>query len=109
MFPSESQAKQANEIMLRYLSHCTKVKEETMGKPIRKYHIVPKHHLFLHLTHGIRHKGNPRFYQTYLDESLNKTICSIAASSHRSTMERRVAAKFHRSQKASLLDSQAWW
>ena len=35
---------------------------------------VPKHHLFLHLILGMPRLGNPRYYSTWLDEALNKTL-----------------------------------
>ena len=55
---------------------------------------APKSHLFPHLTLRIPHWGNPRFYSTYLDESLNRTFIKIAASCHRRTFERRMFSKF---------------
>ena len=48
----------------------------------------------IHLVLNAAEKGNPRFYATYLNESLNKIFISIAANCHRATFERRLFAKF---------------
>ena len=53
----------------------------------------PKHHMFRHLVAAIPMKGNPRYYHTYNDESLNRTIASLATSVHRATFERRLFLK----------------
>jgi len=51
---------------------------------------APKSHMFAHLTLRIPHWGNPRFYSTFLDESLNLTLAVVAAASHRLTWERSI-------------------
>ena len=51
-------------------------------------------YLAVHLALNAKVKGNPRFYTTYLDESLNQVFIRIAASCHRMTFERRVFAKY---------------
>ena len=66
--------------------------------------LKPKHHLFLHLSEQIKCRGNPRFYHTYRDEGLNRTIKKIAISSHRSTLERRLFAKFRLAHAESVND-----
>ena len=38
--------------------------------------------------------GNPRYYATFLDESLNLTLRDCAARSHRNTMEKRIFRLF---------------
>lgn len=48
---------------------------------------LPKSHMFIHVTQRIPEQGNPRFYSTFLDESLNLVIANMAAASHRSTWE----------------------
>eukprot|EP00959_Pyramimonas_sp_CCMP1952_P454458 9469938-Pyramimonas_sp.AAC.1 len=57
-------------------------------------HILPKHHLFKHLSHGIAEKGAPKFYHTYLDEHTNGVIAKICATCHRNRFERRVFSKY---------------
>lgn len=57
-------------------------------------HIIPKHHLFIHVTELIAVKGNPRHYSTFLDESINGEIASICAALHRSTFERKALQRF---------------
>ena len=54
----------------------------------------PKMHLVFHLVERTRTHGNPRFYSTFLDESLNSTLRGIVRSSHRATWELRVFSKF---------------
>ena len=51
---------------------------------------VPKHHMFAHMTQRIVKQGNPKFYSTFLDESLNAVISYIAGSVHRKHWEKRV-------------------
>eukprot|EP00959_Pyramimonas_sp_CCMP1952_P430694 9020002-Pyramimonas_sp.AAC.1 len=51
---------------------------------------APKSHMFAHLTLRIPHWGNPRFYSTFLDESLNLTLAVVASASHRLTWERSI-------------------
>ena len=38
--------------------------------------------------------GNPRYYATFLDESLNLTLRDCAARSHHNTMEKRIFRLF---------------
>jgi hypothetical protein len=45
-------------------------------------HLVPKFHLFWHLTVGMIVHGNARFYHTYPDERLNGIIASLASKCH---------------------------
>ena len=52
--------------------------------------LVPKHHQWVHLTIKIPIFGNPRFYSTFLDESLNLVVASMASASHQSNLEKRV-------------------
>ena len=54
----------------------------------------PKHHLMLHLIKRIWHRGNPRHYGTYRDESLNGVIAQIGRSCHRTAFGLAVHAKF---------------
>eukprot|EP00959_Pyramimonas_sp_CCMP1952_P463499 9485050-Pyramimonas_sp.AAC.1 len=56
--------------------------------------ILPKHHLFRHLTEMIRVKGSPHYYHTYIDEGMNGVVASIAASTHRARFERMVFRKW---------------
>eukprot|EP00959_Pyramimonas_sp_CCMP1952_P415681 8709658-Pyramimonas_sp.AAC.1 len=54
----------------------------------------PKHHLFRHLAAHICRKGNPRYYNTYWDESINGVIAKIANTTHRARFERMVFRKY---------------
>ena len=47
--------------------------------------LTPKHHLMVHMIQRIGRRGNPRFYATYRDESLNGIIGNIAKYAHRLT------------------------
>ena len=75
--------------------------------------LKPKHHLFTHLTFDAKTKGNPRYYWTYLDESLNRLITIIASGAHRMTFERRIFAKFRlyaaRSDIRNAMHALAWY
>eukprot|EP00959_Pyramimonas_sp_CCMP1952_P074958 1566455-Pyramimonas_sp.AAC.1 len=61
---------------------------ESCGIPM-----YPKHHLFRHLAAQICRKGNPRYYNTYWDETVNGVIKQIASSCHRARFERMVFRK----------------
>eukprot|EP00969_Alexandrium_andersonii_P220983 9759831-Alexandrium_andersonii.AAC.1 len=41
--------------------------------------LAPKHHLWAHMTMMSLRRGNPRWYSTFLDESLNAVVARIAA------------------------------
>ena len=56
--------------------------------------LTPKFHLMIHLIQQCGVRGNPRFYPTYRDESINGVIAKLARSSHRSTFADTVHAKF---------------
>ena len=52
--------------------------------------MLPKHHIFIHLTPYILYTGNPKYFSNFLDEGLNATIKSIAQCAHRLTWERSI-------------------
>ena len=55
--------------------------------------LVPKHHMWIHLTLGIRLTGNPRWFSCFTDESLNAVIATIAQTCHRAHWETKVFQK----------------
>ena len=55
--------------------------------------MVPKHHLMVHLIQQSLVKGNPSFYATWNDESLNGLLRKIAVSCHRLTWTESVHVK----------------
>eukprot|EP00959_Pyramimonas_sp_CCMP1952_P467825 9492239-Pyramimonas_sp.AAC.1 len=55
--------------------------------------LVPKHHMWVHLTIGIRLTGNPRWFSCFTDESLNAGISTIAQTCHRAQWETRIFQK----------------
>ena len=57
--------------------------------------IVPKHHLLIHAIQRVDRLGNPRFYHTFRDESLNSVIAKIAASCHRNNFSEAVFRKWN--------------
>ena len=57
--------------------------------------LLPKHHYWAHMTLQIPARGNPRFYSTFLDETLNKVIATIAVHSHPSQWEERTFQRLH--------------
>ena len=54
------------------------------------FSFLPKSHMWVHMTCNIPAHGNPRFYSTFVDESLNLVIARMAAASHRSTWEESI-------------------
>ena len=68
--------------------------------------LLPKHHLWCHLTIRIKDAGNPRCYSTFLDESLNKVLANMASASHRARWEERT---FFRVQLLPEVQSQSWF
>ena len=61
--------------------------------------LTPKHHLMVHMIQRIGRRGNPRFYATYRDESLNGIIGNIAKTSHRLTFCQTIHNKYELLQK----------
>eukprot|EP00959_Pyramimonas_sp_CCMP1952_P099548 2081175-Pyramimonas_sp.AAC.1 len=51
---------------------------------------VPKHHLWAHLVQCAAANGNPRFYSTFLDETLNGVVATMAKAGHSKTWERSI-------------------
>ena len=72
---------------------CDCVRQHMAALRELEFAVIPKHHLWVHLTVGVRKLGNPRFYWTFLDESLNGNIKKIARRCHQATFERRVLGK----------------
>eukprot|EP00959_Pyramimonas_sp_CCMP1952_P474486 9503561-Pyramimonas_sp.AAC.1 len=56
-------------------------------------HLVPKHHMMLHMAGEAQYKGNPKYYATWMDETINRFISNAAASCHRRTLERKSLQK----------------
>lgn len=52
--------------------------------------LTPKHHQLVHLYAGTMRNGAPNQYACWHDESLNKTLASIAAKAYASVWERRI-------------------
>ena len=61
-------------------------------------HRTPKLHLTFHMIERAQTEGNPNFYSTYLDESLNRTLRDIARVAHRRVWEMRMFDSFARSE-----------
>ena len=55
--------------------------------------VIPKCHFMMHLIQRASHKGNPRLYSTYRDESFNGTIAKVARSCHRRTWQNAIHFK----------------
>ena len=64
--------------------------------------LKPKHHQLVHMLQKCNRHGNPRFYQTYRDESLNGLIAKIAASCHFNSFQSVVHFKFAIMQKLNM-------
>jgi hypothetical protein len=93
-----------------YTRLCTLCRQHNCDAVEAGIAMKPKHHLFVHLTDSIQAKGNPRYYSTYMDESMNKLAATIAASAHRHAFERRTFAKFAMAQHSVIdKDKSTWW
>ena len=51
--------------------------------------LVPKHHMWVHLSLRAEVE-NPRYYSTFLDESLNSVLATAAQTAHRDNWERTI-------------------
>ena len=51
---------------------------------------VPKHHVVLHMLRNSELLGNPTFYSTWLDETLNKTLKAACRETSQATFEASV-------------------
>ena len=56
--------------------------------------VTPKFHYMVHCLQRISRRGNPRFYHTYRDESMNGVIARIAKCSHRLSFALVVLKKY---------------
>ena len=57
-------------------------------------HMVPKHHLFVHLSWQSFDLGNPKVWSCFLDEGLNLVLRNLAAACHRARQEERIFTSF---------------
>ena len=57
---------------------------------------IPKHHLWIHLSSEAETKGNPRFYDTFVDESINKTLKNARKGAHQCTFEQTVMTRMRK-------------
>ena len=57
---------------------------------------LPKHYLWLHLSSEAEHKGNPQFYDTFVDETLNKTLKAACKGAHQCTFEPTVMVRMRK-------------
>ena len=55
---------------------------------------TPKWHLMLHIASRARRDGNPAWYATFLDESLNGNLAAMAKGCHRRTWHTSLLAAF---------------
>ena len=53
-----------------------------------------KHHQFIHLCERLDKCGRPRFYTTYMDESLNRVLGTITASVNALAYSRNALIKY---------------
>jgi hypothetical protein len=57
-------------------------------------HIIPKHHLALHLWDRAAVTGNPKEFANWYDEHLNATLAAVAEAAYPTVYERRVLSHF---------------
>ena len=53
-------------------------------------HVIPKHHLALHLWDRAAVTGNPKEFANWYDEQLNATLAGVAKAAYPTVYERRV-------------------
>jgi hypothetical protein len=58
----------------------------------------PKLHLLMHMCDRAHFQGNPAYYATWADESLNRLLASLGMQAHRSVCECRILCYFQQSQ-----------
>ena len=56
---------------------------------------APKHHIMIHPLLDSPIKGNPRIYQEFLDESLNKTLRATCRHAHQMCFDQSVLLRMH--------------
>ena len=78
---------QRKDLMHNYLRHA-RLYFKAGGKP------TPKHHLCLHLFISMATKGNPKYFHTYRDETLNGLIAKLCAAVHRFVFHTEVHRRF---------------
>ena len=89
VFKAVSRKLSRRELQLAFGAYCRFLKfYEEGGGPI-----IPKCHFMLHMIQRASHKGNPRLYSTYRDESFNGTIAKVARSCHRRTWQNAIHFK----------------
>ena len=67
-------------LLFHCLRHLTLMEHASNGH-------LPKNHMFVHITQRVPTQGNPRFYSTFLDETLNLSIAHMASASHKANWE----------------------
>ncbi len=60
--------------------------------------LKPKLHMLMHMCDRAAFQGNPAFYATWSDETLNKVLASIGRQAHRSVWECRILCYFQQTQ-----------
>ena len=85
---------QHRSLMSAYLHHVTMFKRAG-GQTI------PKHHMALHMIKQAAWMGNPKYFQTYHDETLNGVIAKIARGTHRISFAQATHRKFDLMQQVS--------
>ena len=60
---------------------------------MRGSHLLPKHHVMIHPCLETIEKGNPWYYASWLDESLNKTLKAACKHASQQTFEHVVLLK----------------
>lgn len=56
--------------------------------------LLPKHHLFQHAAEQAARKGGPKYYSTWLDESVNSELSKVARACHRETFTRKALQRY---------------
>lgn len=62
----------------------------------------PKLHQLMHMVDRAAFQGNPAFYATWADETLNKVLAALGRQAHRTVWECRVLVYFEESQRRAV-------
>lgn len=92
MFPTAEQSDAIRSSVGKCLKHYCWLAKDAVKAGKMAYNIVPKMHYFFHI--GLRSRfSNPRFGQTYINESMVGRVCSIYKASMSGTGDHKVQQK----------------
>jgi len=96
-FLAPAVSKRLKFVMLGFLRRSAWLSANAVRLGLCRWQLKPKHHYFHHLA-LLTYGRNPRFYQTYIDESFVGKLCRVYKSSqagaYHETIQREVLTKY---------------